>query len=141
MAVSGLANLALKVADLDGALSFYRSVGGTVHDRMVWNGSERADVHLGPVRLTLFTRAIYEDALNLPDECFLHPALFSDDLDADLAGHRVLWGPAEVEGPFGRRRIAFIEAPGNIRLELMEQLEDAPDPPAAVVSHDAGSRS
>ena len=129
MAVSGLANLALKVADLDEALSFYQSVGGTVHDRMVWNGSERADVELGPVHLTLFTRAIYEDALSLPDECFLHPALFSDDLDADLAGHPVLWGPTEVEGPFGRRRIAFVEAPGNIRIELMEQLEDPPTNP------------
>jgi catechol 2,3-dioxygenase-like lactoylglutathione lyase family enzyme len=139
--VSGLANLALKVADLDQALSFYRSVGGMVHDRMEWNGSERADVELGPVSLTLFTRAIYEDALSLPDECFLHPAMFSDDLDADLAGHRVLWGPTEVEGPFGRRRIAFIEAPGNIRLELMEQLEDPPDPPVAEVGDHTGSRS
>lgn len=141
MPVSGLANLALKVADLDQALSFYRSVGGMVHDRMEWNGSERADVELGPVSLTLFTRAIYEDALSLPDECFLHPAMFSDDLDADLAGHRVLWGPTEVEGPFGRRRIAFIEAPGNIRLELMEQLEDPPDPPVAEVGDNTGSRS
>ncbi|HEX4220642.1 MAG TPA: hypothetical protein VHZ02_19875 [Acidimicrobiales bacterium] len=130
MAVTGLANLAVKVADLDRALSFYESVGGTVHDRMEWNGSERADVDLGPVHLTLFTRAIYEDAVDLPEEGFLHPALFSDDLDADLAGHPVLWGPAEVEGPFGRRRIAFMEAPGNIRLELMEQLEDAPTDPS-----------
>jgi catechol 2,3-dioxygenase-like lactoylglutathione lyase family enzyme len=130
VAVTGLANLAVKVADLDRALSFYESVGGTVHDRMEWNGSERADVDLGPVHLTLFTRAIYEDAVDLPEEGFLHPALFSDDLDADLAGHPVLWGPAEVEGPFGRRRIAFMEAPGNIRLELMEQLEDAPTDPS-----------
>jgi catechol 2,3-dioxygenase-like lactoylglutathione lyase family enzyme len=129
VAVTGLANLALKVADLDQAVSFYESVGGTVHDRMVWNGSERADVDLGPVHLTLFTRAIYEDAVDLPEEGFLHPALFSDDLDADLAGHPVIWGPAEVEGPFGRRRIAFMEAPGNIRLELMEQLEDPPTDP------------
>jgi catechol 2,3-dioxygenase-like lactoylglutathione lyase family enzyme len=129
VAVTGLANLALKVADLDQAVSFYESVGGTVHDRMVWNGSERADVDLGPVHLTLFTKAIYEDAVDLPDEGFLHPALFSDDLDADLAGHPVIWGPAEVEGPFGRRRIAFMEAPGNIRLELMEQLEDPPTNP------------
>jgi catechol 2,3-dioxygenase-like lactoylglutathione lyase family enzyme len=129
VAVTGLANLALKVADLDQAVSFYESVGGTVHDRMVWNGSERADVDLGPVHLTLFTKAIYEDAVDLPEEGFLHPALFSDDLDADLAGHPVIWGPAEVEGPFGRRRIAFIEAPGNIRLELMEHLEDPPTDP------------
>ena len=91
---------------------------------------------LGPVKLTLFTRAIYEDALALPEECFLHPALFSDNLDADLAGHTVLWGPTEVEGPFGRRRIAFLEAPGNIRLELMEQLDDPatdPTPPSATL--------
>jgi catechol 2,3-dioxygenase-like lactoylglutathione lyase family enzyme len=136
VAVSGLANLAIKVADLDEALSFYQSVGATVQDRMVWNGSERADVDLGPVKLTVFTRAIYEDALALPEECFLHPALFSDNLDADLAGHTVLWGPTEVEGPFGRRRIAFLEAPGNIRLELMEQLEDPdtdPTPPSATL--------
>src|ERR1019366_5658804 len=58
--VSGRAKLALKVADLDEAVSFCRSVGLRVDDRMVWNGSERADVELGPVRLTLLTRAIYE---------------------------------------------------------------------------------
>jgi hypothetical protein len=81
------------------------------------------------VQITLFTRAIYEDAVSLPDQGFLHPALFTDDLDAELdrheqAGHDVVWGPAVVEGPFGRRRIAFVSAPGGIRLELMEQLED-----------------
>jgi hypothetical protein len=32
-----------------------------------------------------------------------------------------------VEGAFGRRRIAFVEAPGGIRLEFMEQLESAPN--------------
>ena len=49
--------------------------------------------------LTLFTQAIYEDACELPDECFLHPALFVDDLDAELARHDVLWGPRIVSGP------------------------------------------
>jgi hypothetical protein len=53
--------------------------------------------------------------------------LFTDDLDAELEGHTVLWGPAVVEGPFGKRRIAFVDAPGRMRLEFMEQLE----PPAA----------
>ena len=32
--------------------------------------------------------------------------------------------PEVVTGPFGRRRIAFVEAPGGIRLEFMEQLRD-----------------
>jgi len=126
VAVTGMANLAVKVADLDAAVSFYEAAGAEVRDRMHWNNGERVDVFLGPVMITLFTRAIYEDAVELPAEGFLHPALFTDDLDAELAGHHVLWGPAVVEGAFGKRRIAFVSAPGDIRLEFMEQIE----PPA-----------
>lgn len=117
-----MANLAIKVANLDAACSYYERAGAEVRDRMVWNDAERADVYLGPVMITLFTKAIYEDVVDLPDEGFLHPALFTDDLDAELEGHAVVWGPAVVEGPFGRRRIAFVDAPGGIRLEFMEQL-------------------
>jgi catechol 2,3-dioxygenase-like lactoylglutathione lyase family enzyme len=102
-----MANLAVKVADLDAACAYYEAAGAEIRDRMAWNGAERADVLLGPVQITLFT----------------------DDLDAELdrhqrAGHDVVWGPEVVEGPFGRRRIAFVTAPGGIRLELMEQLEE-----------------
>ncbi|HLM70881.1 MAG TPA: hypothetical protein VK423_05840 [Thermoplasmata archaeon] len=122
VAVTGLGNLAVKVADLDAAVAFYERSGATVRDRMAWNDGERADAFLGPLQITLFTRAIYEDAMDLPDEGFLHAALFTDDLDRELDGHEVLWGPAEVQGPFGRRRIAFVRAPGDIRLEFMEQL-------------------
>ena len=127
--MTGMANLAVKVADLDAACAYYERAGAEIRDRMVWNGAERADVLLGPVRITLFTRAIYEDAVALPDEGFLHPALFTDDLEAELArhtgaGHDVVWGPEVVEGTFGRRRIAFVSAPGGIRLEFMEQLEE-----------------
>ena len=124
MAVTGLANLAVKVADMDEACAFYERAGGRVHDRQLWNGAERADVELGPVTITLFSRAIYEDVVELPAEGFLHPALFCDDLDAELEGHDVVWGPEVVEGPFGRRRIAFVSAPGGTRLEFMEQLDD-----------------
>jgi hypothetical protein len=118
-----MANLAVKVADLDAACAFYESAGAEVRDRMEWNGAERADVYLGPVMITLFTRAIYEDDVALPSEGFLHPALFTDDLDAELDGHDVVWGPQVVEGAFGKRRIAFVSAPGGIRLEFMEQIE------------------
>ncbi len=128
MAVIGMANLAVKVSDLDGACAFYAGMGAEVRDRMEWNGAERADVHLGPVMITLFTRAIYEDAVALEPEGFLHPALFTDNLDAELDGHDVLWGPEVVSGAFGTRRIAFVAAPGGIRLEFMEQLEP-PAPP------------
>jgi catechol 2,3-dioxygenase-like lactoylglutathione lyase family enzyme len=126
MAVTGLANLAVKVSDLDEAIAFYQRAGAEVRNRMEWNGSERADVHLGPVMITLFTRAIYEEQVALRECGFLHPALFTDDLDAELRGHDVVWGPAVVEGPFGRRRIAFVDAPGDIRLEFMEQLAEEP---------------
>jgi catechol 2,3-dioxygenase-like lactoylglutathione lyase family enzyme len=124
--VVGLANLAVKVADLDAACSFYVDAGAEVRDRMPWRDGERADVYLGTVMITLFTRAIYEDQVGLPAEGFLHPALFTDDLDAELQGHDVIWGPDVVEGSFGRRRIAFVNAPGDIRLEFMEQLDPAP---------------
>jgi catechol 2,3-dioxygenase-like lactoylglutathione lyase family enzyme len=118
-----MANIAVKVADLDAACEFYRAAGAEVRDRMPWNNGERADIFLGPVMITLFTRAIYEDNVDLPAEGFLHPALFTDDLDGELEGHDVIWGPAVVEGAFGKRRIAFVSAPGNIRLEFMEQIE------------------
>jgi catechol 2,3-dioxygenase-like lactoylglutathione lyase family enzyme len=126
--VTGFGNLAVKVSDLDAALSFFEQAGASISGRGPWHGGERADAHLGPVLITLFTRAIYEDSVSLPADGFLHAALFTDDLDAELAGQSVLWGPAEVVGVFGRRRIAFVEAPGNTRLEFMEQLEPAPAP-------------
>ena len=129
MAVTGMANLAVKVADLEAACTFYETAGAVVRDRMQWNNGERADVFLGPVMITLFTRALYEDCVDLPAEGFLHPALFTDDLDAELVGHRVVWGPEVVEGTFGTRRIAFVAAPGGIRLEFMEQLAPPPPPP------------
>jgi catechol 2,3-dioxygenase-like lactoylglutathione lyase family enzyme len=129
VAVTGLANLAVKVADLDAACAFYTTMGAEVRDRMLWNGAERADVFLGPLMITLFTKAIYEDRVDVGAEGFLHPALFTDDLDAELEGRAVVWGPAIVEGAFGKRRIAFVDAPGGMRLEFMEQL--AAPPPIA----------
>jgi hypothetical protein len=124
VAVTGMANLAVKVADLHAACEWYRAAGASVSEPVDWENGRRSDVTLGWLRMTLFTHAIYEDACSLPGETFLHPALFVDDLDAELARHEVLCGPRVVSGPFGTRRIAFVEAPGGIRLEFMEQLEE-----------------
>ncbi len=124
MGVIGMANLAVKVADLEAACAWYVAAGAEVTEPVVWENGRRADVTLGVLHLTLFTKAIYEDATELPSEGFLHPALFVDDLDQELARHEVLWGPRTVSGSFGTRRIAFIEAPGGIRLEFMEQIEE-----------------
>jgi catechol 2,3-dioxygenase-like lactoylglutathione lyase family enzyme len=126
--VTGMANLAIKVADLNAACDWYRAAGAAVTEPVDWENGRRSDVTMGALQITLFTKAIYEDATELPDEGFLHPALFVDDLDAELARHEsVLWGPRVVSGSFGTRRIAFVEAPGGIRLEFMEQVEDAPE--------------
>lgn len=126
VALTGFGNLAVKVRDLDAALEFYRLAGAGLGARGTWRGGERAEVYLGPVQMTLFTRAVYEDAVDLPDECFLHLAVFTDDLDAAISGRDVRWGPAEVTGDFGRRRIAFVDAPGGFRFEFMEQLDGGP---------------
>lgn len=129
--ITGLGNLAVKVTDLDEAISFYESTGAVVRDRAQWGTGERADVHLGTLQLTLFTEAIYEDSVEVPPEGFLHVAFFTDNLDLELEGHEVLWGPAIVEGAFGTRRIAFVSAPGGMRLEFMEQLA----PPSSGAEH------
>ena len=126
MPVTSMANLAVKVADLEAACAWYERAGASVSEPIAWENGRRADVQLGTLDLTLFTQAIYEEACALPSDCFLHPALFVDDLDAELARHDVLWGPRIVSGSFGTRRIAFVEAPGGIRLEFMEQVDPPP---------------
>lgn len=125
MTITGMANLAVKVHDIDTAVAFYRRAGAAVTDPVDWRGLRRADAQLGSLQITLFTRAVYEDDGEVADEGFLHVALFTDDLQAELEGHDVAWGPAVVSGPtFGTRRIAFVGAPGHLRLEFMEQLEE-----------------
>ncbi len=63
MTLTGFGNLAVKVPDLDAALAFYEGAGARIGERGPWHGGERADLFLGPVQVTLFTRAIYEDAV------------------------------------------------------------------------------
>jgi catechol 2,3-dioxygenase-like lactoylglutathione lyase family enzyme len=122
--VTGFGNLAVQVSDIDVACAWWRRLGAAVDDPLrTADGGMRADVDLSGVRLTLFTRAIYAAELGPLDDGWLHAAWFVADLDAALAGHRVLWGPHEITGPFGRRRIAFVAAPGGIRVELMQQVE------------------
>lgn len=123
MTVTTVANLAVKVRDIEAAAAWYRGIGAVVSGPDEWEGGQRADVQLGALKLTLFTRALYEDATDLPPEGFLHAALMSDDLSRDVAGLEPLWGPQVISGPFGVRRVVFFDAPGGIRLEFMEQLD------------------
>ena len=47
MAVTGLANLAVKVADLEQACAWYEAAGATVTEPVAWENGRRADVQLG----------------------------------------------------------------------------------------------
>lgn len=48
MTVTGVANPAVKVANLDAAVEFYRRAGAQVTDPEAWRNGLRADVALGP---------------------------------------------------------------------------------------------
>ena len=123
--VTAVANLAVKVADIDTAVEWFRRAGAHVTDPEEWEGASRADVTLGALCITLFTRALYERDVAVPDEGFLHAAMFTDDLDGDTRGLDIVWGPRLISGGFGTRRVAFVAAPGGIRLEYMEQVSAA----------------
>ena len=123
MAVTGLANLAVKVADLEAACAWYAAAGAAVTEPVAWENGRRADVQLGPLAHPVHPGHL-RGRCRAARRGLPAPALFVDDLDAELARHTVLWGPRTVSGSFGTRRIAFVEAPGGIRLEFMEQLDD-----------------
>ena len=89
----GMANLAIKVTDLEAACAWYDAAGATVTEPIEWENGRRADVQLGVLEPHAVHEGDLRGRLRLPDEGFLHPALFVDDLDAELARHTVLWGP------------------------------------------------
>jgi catechol 2,3-dioxygenase-like lactoylglutathione lyase family enzyme len=124
--VQAFVNAALKVRDVAEASRWFERIGAQVGPIETWRGSRRVDVHVGGILVTLFERAIYEDQVALGEESFLHLVFAVDDLDAALEGQQVVWGPEVVEGSFGRRRIAFVEAPGNVRVEFMVELDPKP---------------
>ena len=127
VAVTGMANLAVKVADLDAACAFYERAGGEsprphalerrrARRRVPRAGDDHA-VHPGDLRGR--GRAARRRA-SCTRRC--SPTTSTPSSRAT----RWCGVPAIVEGPFGRRRIAFVAAPGGIRLEFMEQLEADP---------------
>ena len=47
MPVTGMANLAIKVADLEAACAWYEAAGAAVTEPVAWENGRRADVQLG----------------------------------------------------------------------------------------------
>lgn len=122
MAITSVANMAIKARQIESAVERYRGLGAQVGPIEEWNGVRRCDVVLGDLAVTLFTRAIYESETDdLPDGV-LHFACFTDDFDNDVAQHDIFWGPQVVSGGFGVRSIAFTRIDGTT-IEFMKQLE------------------
>lgn len=91
------------------------------------DGEEFLEASFGGVRINFFERPLYEAKTESATSGFLHMSFVVPDLDAALADERwrgkLIWGPAAIEGGFGRRRIAFFEPIPGCRIELMELLD------------------
>lgn len=123
-----LGNLAFKTEELEEVCHFFeRAAGCRVRTRDELRGEEFAELELGGVVINAFPSTLYETqgAPPLPAG-WLHASFFCDDLDTMLADtcwrDRLIWGPEEVEGGFGHRRIAFFEPFAGVRIEFMETL-------------------
>ncbi|MDO8187349.1 hypothetical protein Q5424_13010 [Conexibacter sp. JD483] len=126
-----LVNLAAKVEQLDAAIALLGALPGieltTVHS--LGDDERFAELAVGDTRLNLFESAIHDSARPQPSKPgWLHVSYLVDDLAATLAdrgwSEALLWGPEEIRGSFGRRRIAFLEPLPGICVELMEELPD-----------------
>ena len=129
MAVTGLANLAVKVrdADLESACAWYEAAGATVTEPVEWENGRRADVQLGVARADAVHPGHLRGRLRAARRGVpCTPPSSSTISTPSWPATRSCGVRASVSGTFGTRRIAFVEAPGGIRLEFMEQIEDAP---------------
>lgn len=125
-------NVGCKVLDLDADLEFWRALGAdvVVRDRLdQFDGQpEYAIVAVGDTRVLLTTKPPFEDAV--PDLCrpgMTHAVFEVDDHEAASAslanaGATELVAPIEIEGAFGRRRIAFFSTPDGLIIEALKIL-------------------
>lgn len=130
--VESFFHVALKVADVDESLAFYREhfdaellERGDAETGTGATAVEHAAVAVADTRVYLFDRAPYE-AAGLVDDVplgFLHFGFVVDDVEAayrDLtaAGVDFLMDPSV----FGDLYIAFVTDPAGVRIELLEHL-------------------
>ena len=130
--LKGMWNYAVKADDLERVADFYvKYLGAQVRIRGEVLGSQYLLIRLGETRIILFDKAPYEDLLgvNLPLG-FLHVVYEVDDFESQVkrlreSGVKFIMEPQVIEGVFGKRKIAFFEAPDGIRTEVMQVLEDS----------------
>ena len=130
--IRGLWNYAIKSPDIEKTTEFYvRNFGAEVRIRGEILGSRYHLIRLGDSRMIIFDKAPYEDQIGrtLPPG-FLHDVYEVDDFEARVerlreSGVRFIMEPQEIEGDFGRRKIAFFETPDGMRTEVMQVLWDS----------------
>lgn len=122
-----LINLAFRVADLSAVEAFVEKTRGweksALHEI---DGEVFLEARFAGIRVNFFTSAVYDDAASSKEPGFLHASYAVPRLDEMLANEHwagtLTWGPSEISGGFGRRRIAFFEPLPGCRIELMEEL-------------------
>lgn len=125
--IRGFSSYAVKVEDLDAAASFHvERLGASLYVSGAIFGCRYISVQLENIKIYLFDKAPYEDAMGkeLPLG-FLHVVFEVDHFERHVealrrAGVEFLMEPQVVRAAFGARKIAFFEAPGGLRMEIME---------------------
>jgi hypothetical protein len=122
--------IGVKVRDLEKELEFHRSLGNqVVLDETLEFDGERYRiplVRMGDKYLHLAEKMVYEKVLDRPLEYGLvHLVYRSDSFDADVqgaiaTGATSIRSVAEVSAGFGKRRVAFLRAPGGWMFEIAE---------------------
>ncbi|MFB6217648.1 MAG: VOC family protein [Halobacteriaceae archaeon] len=125
-------HVAVKTADLDASVAFYREhLGAELQSRVEGDGGGADDVShavlsVGDKRVYLFAEAPYEAAGLVEDvpPGFLHFGFVVDDVAAAheslaAAGAEFIMEPTA----FGSLKIAFFTDPDGTRIELIEELD------------------
>ena len=122
-------NVGIKVRDVASEVAFFQGLGARTLVReeasSALAAAEYTLLSLGGTRLFVASRPLFEQAMSgaLPEG--LTHMVFESDESRRLAqaavalGARVLVGPTELEGAFGRREITFLRSPGGAVFELM----------------------
>lgn len=122
-----LVNLAFRVPDVEAAGAQAQAVPGWERTALYdIDGAPFVEARLGDVRINLFETALYDEVGAPGAPGFLHASFGVPDLERFLSDEhwssQLTWGPAEIQGGFGRRRIAFFEPFPGCRIELMEEI-------------------
>jgi hypothetical protein len=132
--IEGLWTVGIKVKDLEAELAFHRAIGNEVvlDETLEFDGvSYRIPlIRMGDKYLHLAERMVYERLLEEPlPYGIVHLVYRSGDFDEDVkkalaAGAVALDEISVISAGFGKRRVAFMRAPGGWIVEFIEVIEN-----------------